>query len=160
MTNAPELQTGIDRTIYGMPAFASLATPELEATVDWFTTALGFEILFAMPPGDEPMLVHLRRWRYQDILVRRAPQPLHAGAGWSVTFAAEHDELDGLAARARAHGAGTVHGPADTTWNTTDVVTVSPDGVVVVFTARRPEDRQDEAFSADMSRWSAEQGLG
>jgi hypothetical protein len=35
----------------------------------------------------------------------------------------------------------------------------SPDGLVVVFTARRPEPLRDQQFSADMERWSQEQGL-
>ena len=47
----------------------------------------------------------------------------------------------------------------DTPWNTRDLTTVDPDGNVVVFTAARPPERQDAAFSEQMHRWNAEQGL-
>ncbi|HZN73388.1 MAG TPA: hypothetical protein VFC00_17100 [Micromonosporaceae bacterium] len=47
-------------------------------------------------------------------------------------------------------GGGLVEGPADTPWNTRDVRATDPDGYVVVFTARRPVDEQDERFTAMM----------
>src|SRR5690606_10092039 len=145
--------------IYGMPAFAKLAVADLAATVAWFTGALDFIELFTMPGPDGPALVHLRRWRYQDILVVPAPgqaQPI--GPAIQLTFAAEFEELDGLAARAKAAGA-TVDGPVDTPWNARDLTVTSPDGLTVVFTARRPEPLRDAQFHADMERWAQEQGI-
>jgi hypothetical protein len=156
MTQSPELQTGITRDIYGMPSFATLGVVDLPATVAWLTRALDFIELFAMPPVD-PVLVHLRRWRYQDILVRRAEQPQLIGAGLALSFAAEFEELDALAARARAFGGGVVQGPADTAWNTRDLSVTSPDGLTIVFTARRPEPLRDPEFAATMERWAQEQ---
>jgi hypothetical protein len=156
MTNSPELQTGITRDIYGMPAFATLEVADLRGTVAWFTGALDFIELFAMPPA-EPMLIHLRRWRYQDILVRRAPERRPIGPGLQLSFAAEFEELDTLASRARAFGGGAVEGPADTGWNTRDLTVTTPEGLTIVLTARRPESLQDPAFSAAMRRWADEQ---
>ena len=155
--STPDLQSGVTRDIYGMPAFVTLAVTDVRATADWFARATDFIELFAMPPGDDPDLIHLRRWRYQDILVRRAEPPETAvSAAVQLSFAAEFTELDVLATRARATGA-TVEGPTDTPWNTRDLAIVSPSGLRVVFTARRPAELQDQAFSADMQRWSAEQ---
>jgi hypothetical protein len=57
-------------------------------------------------------------------------------------------ELDALADRARGHGGGQVEGPADTPWNTRDLRTRDPDGNLVVFTAPRPPEDTDPAFSA------------
>jgi hypothetical protein len=105
------------------------------------------------------VLVHLRRWQFQDLLVRPTTTPVGGSTGCSLTFAAVHDELDALAARARGHGGGRVEGPADTAWNTRDVTTVDPDGNVVIFSAALPPDRADPEFSARMRRWSAEQGV-
>ena len=105
------------------------------------------------------MLVHLRRWQFQDLLVRPARGPITSGSGLTLSFAAVHDELDALAARARGHGGGRVDGPSDTPWNTRDLTTVDPDGNVVVFTAARPPDQRDAAFSEQMHRWNAGQGL-
>lgn len=156
MTASPELETGITRDIYGMPAFVSLEVSDVRATAAWFTGALDFIELFRMPPGDQPALLHLRRWRYQDILLRQSPADAQVGHGLQFSFAATYEELDGLADRARAFGAD-VEGPNDTAWNTRDVVLTSPQGLRIVLTARRPEPLRDAAFTADMERWTHEQ---
>jgi catechol 2,3-dioxygenase-like lactoylglutathione lyase family enzyme len=149
----------ISRAIYGMPMFATLVVADLARTTSWYIDGLGFIDLFSIPGPDGPVLVHLRRWQFQDLLVRPAREPVTSGSGLTLSFAAVHDELDALAARARGHGGGQVDGPADTPWNTRDLTTVDPDGNVVVFTAARPPDRQDRAFSEQMQRWNADQGL-
>lgn len=143
----------ITRDIYAMPAFVTLPVAELDRTVDWYVNGLDFIALFTMPgPGGAPALVHLRRWRYQDILVRPGDSPADgraaAGGGWSFSVMAVAEQLDGLAERARAHGGGTVEGPYDTPWNTRDLRVTDPDGYTVVYTARRPEADRDVRFSA------------
>lgn len=157
MNTSAELETGITRDIYGMPAFITLEVSDVRTAAAWFTDALDFIELFAMPPGSDPVLIHLRRWRYQDVLVRRGSDET-AGGGIQLSFAAEYDELDALGDRARRNGAA-VDGPADTAWNTRDLTVTSPQGLRIVFTARRPEPQRDAAFTADMNRWNAEQGL-
>ncbi len=159
MTTTPEIQTGITRDIYGMPAFISLDVTDVQQAARWFTEALDFIELFAMPPGDEPALIHLRRWRYQDILLRRSETGADVGRGVQLSLAAEYHELDGLAARAHAVTGTTLIGPADTPWNTRDLSVTSPQGLRIVFTARRPEPLQDAAFTADMREWNREQNL-
>jgi len=142
---------GISRAIYGMPMFATLNASDLDRTVSWYVDGLGFVVLFTMPPPPSPaMLVHLRRWQFQDILVRPADGPVTAGSTGTLNFAAVYDEIDDLAAQARAHGGGAVEGPVDTPWNTREVTTTDPDGNVVVFTAGRPPDRTDPEFTAAM----------
>lgn len=150
---------GISRAIYGMPMFATLLASDLEATVSWYVDGLGFVSLFALPGPGGPALVHLRRWQFQDLLIRPAPGAVTAGTGCALSFAAVYDEVETLAARARAHGGARVDGPVDTPWNTRDVTTTDPDGHVVVFTAARPTGSADEAFSEQINKWSAEQGL-
>ncbi|WP_106814797.1 VOC family protein [Microbacterium timonense] len=156
MTDSAELQTGITRDIYGMPAFVSLEVADVRAAAAWFTGALDFIELFAMPPGDDPVLIHLRRWRYQDILLRRGDATAEVGRGIQLSLAAAFEELDGLAERARAFD-GAVQGPLDTPWNTRDLALTSPQGLSIVLTARRPQPLRDAAFTADMNRWSREQ---
>jgi uncharacterized glyoxalase superfamily protein PhnB len=151
---------GISRAIYGMPMFATLAARDIGATVAWYTGGLDFIELFTMPgPEGGPVLVHLRRWQFQDLLVRPARGPLTPGNGCVLSFAAVYGEVDALAEHARAHGGGRVEGPADTPWNTRDLTTTDPDGNVVVFTAARPPELTDHAFSGQMRRWSGEQGV-
>lgn len=160
MTESPDPVHGIDRSIYGMPAFTTLAVADLDRTVAWFTGALDFIELFRLPPTGTPALVHLRRWRYQDVLVRPAQDDILTAPGGAVlSFAADVTELDALAERARRFGDGTVEGPLDTAWNTRDLVATSPDGVTVVLTALRPLPERDARFEADMRDWSAAQGL-
>ena len=158
---AGAVSPGVSRAIYGMPMFATLSATVVDRTVSWFVDGLGFAVLFTMPgPSGEPRLVHLRRWQFQDILVRPATGPVSAGSGLALTFAAVYDEIDALAAQAAAHGAGrVVEGPVDTPWNTREMTTVDPDGNIVVFTAGRPPEQRDHDFSAAMGRWSAEQSL-
>jgi catechol 2,3-dioxygenase-like lactoylglutathione lyase family enzyme len=151
---------GISRAIYGMPMFATLLAGDIRATVSWYTAGLGFIELFTIPgPLGGPVLVHLRRWQFQDLLVRPIREPVAPGGGCTLSFAAIYDELGALAERARAHGGGRVDGPADTPWNTTDLTTADPDGNVVIFTAARPPGLADAAFSGQLRQWSSQQGL-
>ena len=151
---------GVSCAIYGMPMFATLAARDIGATVSWYTGGLDFIELFTVPgPGGGPVLVHLRRWQFQDLLVRPAHGPVTPGNGCVLSFAAVYGEIDALAERARAHGGGQVEGPADTPWNTRDLTTTDPDGNLVIFTAARPPGRTDPAFSERMRRWSSEQGM-
>lgn len=147
----------ISRAIYGMPMFVTLVATDVGRTVSWFVEGLGLLPLFTVPGPAGPVLVHLRRWQFQDLLVRPADGPV-AGGSATTSLAAVFGELDDLAERARAHGGGTVEGPADTPWNTRDLTTRDPDGNVVIFTAARPPELQDPAFADSMRRWSAEQG--
>ena len=99
----PTLDAGVTTDIYPMPAFTTLVVADLDRTVDFYTNALDFVVLFTMPGGT---LVHLRRWRYQDILVR--PGDAGPGAGATLGLASVAEELPALAEKARAHGGGTV----------------------------------------------------
>jgi uncharacterized glyoxalase superfamily protein PhnB len=142
----------ISRDVYGMPMFASLRARSLTATLSWYVDGLGFVVLFEIPgPRGRPALVHLRRWKFQDLLVRPADRPTVVGDGCVVSLAAVYGEVDALAERARAHGGGRVDGPMDTAWNTRDVTMTDPDGVAVVFTAARPRSSADPAFAELLS---------
>jgi hypothetical protein len=141
-----------------MPMFATLLVANIERTTSWYVDGLGFISLFMLPGPTGPELVHLRRWQFQDVLVRPASEPIMPSSAMKLSFAAVFDELDDIAARARAHGGGRVEGPADTAWNTRDLTTIDPDGTIVVFTAARPADLLDPAFTERMQRWNDERG--
>ena len=145
--------------VYGMPAFVTLLAADINTTVSWYTDGLGFINLFTIPgPDGRPALVHLRRWQFQDLLVRQSPRPVTAGSSLTLSFAAVYDEIDDMAESARVHDAGQVEGPNDTPWNTRDLTATDPDGNVIIFTAGRPAELTDSAFSTQMGRWNAEQG--
>lgn len=149
---------GIDTSIYGMPAFVTFTVADLRRSVRWYTEGLGFIVLAELPGHDgSAALVHLRRHRYQDILLLPAlaagPSGLGGqlgGRGVRYTISAGAEDLTARAAQAAACAVegGTVDGPARTPWNTVDLVCTDPDGHEVVLTATVASDQKDEQFSA------------
>lgn len=122
----------IDRTIYVMPAFATLAVTDLEASTRWYVDGLGFEILAELPgPGGRTALVHLRRERYQDLLLVPAGD---GRPGLGLSFAAGDEDLEARAGALAEAAGGTHEGPRRTPWNTLDLVAQDPDGNRVTLT--------------------------
>ncbi|MET7670710.1 VOC family protein [Micromonospora luteifusca] len=129
---APELFRGI----YGMPAFATIPTSDLAASVDFWTRGLGFFELFSIPGT----LVHLRRWAFQDVLLVSAASVPARTPAMSVSFACVLSQIDSLVAACRALSPNTADGPRDTPWNTRDVEVITPENARIVFTAAKPWD--------------------
>ncbi|CAL9310005.1 VOC family protein [Streptomyces olindensis] len=124
------------RGIYGMPAFVTIPTGDLAASVEFWTRGLGFIELFSIPGS----VVHLRRWAFQDVLlVPTASVPERAPA-MSVTFACVLSQIDSLVEACRALRPDSVDGPRDTPWTTRDVEVITPENARIVFTAARPVD--------------------
>ncbi|WP_314168819.1 VOC family protein [uncultured Actinomyces sp.] len=128
--------------IYGMPMFITVPTLDLDASVDFWTEALGFFTLFSIPGR----LVHLRRWAFQDLLLVPAPQePIPAtGPVMSVSFACVLSQIDEIAKACERLRPGSVTGPRITPWNSREVEVATPEGVRVVLTAARPLDPGSE----------------
>jgi len=124
--------------IYGMPMFVTVPTSDLDASVDFWTEALGFFTLFSIPG----QLVHLRRWAFQDVLLVPAPQaPAPAdGPSMSVSFSCVLSQIDEIAAACEQRRPGSVTGPRVTPWNSREVEVATPEGVRVILTAARPLD--------------------
>src|SRR5262245_57301902 len=56
--------------VYAMPMFATLEEPDLDAAIAWYQAALGCEPMFvARGPDGRATLAHLRRARYQDLML-------------------------------------------------------------------------------------------
>lgn len=128
----------VDRSIYGMPMFANFTVTNLAASEALYH-ALGFITLATIPGMDgEVQLVHLRRMRYQDILMTVGAA---SGGGPSITFDAGGQDLGELGARASGVLGSVVTGPVDTRWFTTDVTIEDRDGNRIIFTAPRVSDR-------------------
>ncbi len=126
-----------DRSIYVMPSFVNLVADDLAATERLYAAA-GFVTLATIPgPHGAPALLHLRRQKYQDILV--TPGAAVPGTT-SASFAAGDVELSEVAGQLRAAGAD-VKGPYDTPWFTTDVAFTDGDGNKVILTAPRVADQ-------------------
>jgi len=137
--------------IYPMPMFATLSVADVRGVAAWYESALGFGTVFAAPgAAGQPSLVHLRRRKYQDLLITPAPGDGQPPANLTLTFNAD-GELDAIAERARgaaAVGASAILGPVDTPWNTRDLRVTDPVGNRIVFTSRNasPDPAQMERF--------------
>ncbi|MEU1995414.1 VOC family protein [Nocardia gamkensis] len=129
---APELFRGI----YGMPAFATIPTSDLAASVDFWTRGLGFFELFGIPGR----VVHLRRWAFQDVLLVPAESIPEQPPTVSFSFACVLNQVDSLVEACRALRPNSVDGPRDTPWNTRDVAVTTPENARIVFTAAKPFD--------------------
>lgn len=124
------------RGIYGMPAFVTIPTNDLAASVDFWVRGLGFFELFAIPDR----LVHLRRWAFQDVLLISAENVPERAPAMSVGFACVLGQIDSLVEACRALRPNSVDGPRDTPWNTRDVEVTTPENARIVFTAAKPFD--------------------
>ncbi|MFD6244097.1 VOC family protein [Streptomyces roseolus] len=126
------------RGIYGMPAFVTVPTTDLAASVDFWTRGLGFFELFSVPG----VLVHLRRWAFQDVLLVAADSAPAEAPAMSVGFSCVLGQIDGIVDACRAVRPGSVSedSPRDTPWNTRDVEVITPERARIVLTAAKPYD--------------------
>ena len=109
---------------------------------------LGFVELAVFPAASgEPALVHLRRFRYQDILLVPGREPGDTASGVRASFAAGDEDLDARAAVASREPGGEVEGPMRTPWNARDLHFRDADGHLVVFTAPDLNADMDSEFA-------------
>jgi catechol 2,3-dioxygenase-like lactoylglutathione lyase family enzyme len=148
--STPELPRGeIDRSIYVMPAFLTIPVSDFDAVRSWYVDGLGFVVLAEMPgPDGSPWLVHLRRYRYQDILLvpRGTPSTTDTASGLRFSIANVHEDLAQRAEQARRVGTGSVEGPIRRPWNAVELVCRDPEGHEVVFTQYGGDEHADREF--------------
>lgn len=145
----------IDREIYAMPAFVTFEVGDLEDARAWYE-ALGFVLLAKLGHGPGRLL-HMRRYRYQDILLVPARPGDSAaartpGARTSFAHTGPLADLDEIADALRGLVAGSVSGPELTPWHAVELEATDPDGHRVVLTARAetpvPQELTDQLSSA------------
>lgn len=138
----------IDESIYPMPMFTTLTVSDF-ARSESFYHAAGFITLAKVPgPDNTTAVVHLRRRRYQDLLlVAGTPSPGNS----RITFSAHEEDLDALATSlsAVAENPDCVSQPEDTAWFTTDLNCIDPDSYHLSFTRQRPQDQHAAAQWAE-----------
>lgn len=150
----PMLGTFNEFEVYPMPMFATLSVADVAGVARWYADALGFRTMFAGPAiGGQPSMVHLRRNKYQDLLLVPSRTGTNTAAPPSLTLSFSADEVDSLAKQARAMpavGSSAVPDPVDTPWNTRDLRVTDPAGHVLIFTARQanPDPEQVKRMQA------------
>ena len=123
---------------YPMTMFPTLSVADIDASASWYTEKVGFARVFAIPgTGGEAALEHLRWSKYADLLLAPeadAPYPAQAKCtGISLSFLAQRETIDEMAARLEGNGVEVAEGPIDRPWNTREIVVVDPDGFRLVF---------------------------
>lgn len=119
---------------YPMPMFVNLEVTDLTRSADWYQMTLGFRVVFSQPL-EKPVLIHLRRERYQDLLLIPAQQEhdRQPGSGVVIQFRAGGSTVEEMAQRARSVGDVTFEGPVERPWNVRDVTFTDPDGYRLRF---------------------------
>ena len=123
---------------YPMPMFPTFAVADIGASASWYTEKVGFARVFAIPGnGGEVALEHLRWSKYADLLLvpeTNAPYPTQTkGTGISLSFLAQAETIDDMAARLEVSGVEIAEGPVNRPWNTRDIVVIDPDGFRLTF---------------------------
>ena len=123
---------------YPMPMFPTLSVTDIGASGSWYTEQVGFSRVFAIPgTGGEVALEHLRWNKHADLMLvpeTSAPYPVQAkGTGISLSFLAQTEAIDDMAARLEANGVEIAEGPVNRPWNTRDIVIIDPDGFRLIF---------------------------
>ena len=115
---------------YPMPMFANLEVSNLDISAEWYQQALGFHMVYRVPG-----LVHLRRDRYQDVLlIPSASGGLDSpGKGIVIQFQAGEVRVVEIADRAKQAGSSDVVGPMEQPWNVREVTIRDPDGYRLRF---------------------------
>ncbi|WP_336084030.1 VOC family protein [Nocardia sp. SSK8] len=134
-TVAPELFRGI----YGMPMFVTVPTPDLAASLDFWSRGLGFFDLFSVPD----QVTHLRRWAFQDVLL--VPGEPQAGSDLTVSFSCVLGEIDAIATACEALVPGCTAGPRSMPWGSLELEVRTPENTRVIMTAARPYDPDSPA---------------
>ncbi|HEX2914809.1 MAG TPA: VOC family protein [Chloroflexia bacterium] len=137
---------------YPMPAFATLMVKDIAASKQWYQDVLGFRIVYEAPA---PLfLVHLRRERYQDILLlpARPGTEITPSASLILNFDAGQTSIAAMAEAVRTGGAHH-EGPVERPWNVRELTVYDPDGYMLKFTEplsldRKFEDIMSEAMKA------------
>jgi catechol 2,3-dioxygenase-like lactoylglutathione lyase family enzyme len=119
---------------YPMPLFINLEVADLSSSAEWYRKALGFRIVYSRPPG-APALIHLRRERYQDILLipSHEDRPLQSGKGIVIQIQAGSVGVEEIARQAKVAGTLHVEGPVERPWNVRDVTIHDLDGYRLRF---------------------------
>ena len=115
---------------YPMPMFVNLEVSNIDISAEWYQQALGFREVYRVPG-----LIHLRRDRYQDVLLIPSESGGldSPGKGIVIQLQAGEVSVDEIAENARQSTPTSVEGPLDRPWNVREVTVQDPDGYRLRF---------------------------
>lgn len=115
---------------YPMPMFVNLEVSNIDISAEWYQQALGFREVYRVPG-----LIHLRRDRYQDVLLFPSESGGldSPGKGIVIQLQAGEVSVDEIAENVRQSTPTSVEGPLDRPWNVREVTVQDPDGYRLRF---------------------------
>lgn len=122
---------------YPMPLFVTIEVKNIIASLEWYEHSLGFRTVYVTSPepDEKPSLAHIRRNRYQDLLLvpSKSGLPNSPGQGVSINFLPGDDSVDAIAKKAIAAKSAKVEGPINRPWNVREITIYDPDGYCIRF---------------------------
>ena len=124
----------MNEEFYPMPLFVSLMVRDVAQSARWYTDALGFRSVYAMPaPDGSQAMNHIRLGKHQDLMLMADTSPEQAPKGRGVAIRINYEaDLDALAERAHMFS-DDVDGPTPRPWNVRELTVSDPDGYMLVF---------------------------
>ena len=147
--------------IYPIAMFPTLSVADVAASVEWYTGKMGFASVFSMPgPGGGIVMAHLRWRKYADLLLVPDAGPSddgrRKGVGIVLSFLADSEPVDDLAAGLASRGVEIAEGPVTRPWNVRDIVVLDPDWYRLVFFAPVDVSKSFEDVMGDVAEGHAE----
>ena len=144
-----------DFEVYPMPMFPTLAVGDMNASMEWYSQAVGFGTVFVLAGADgAPVLGHLRWRKYADLLLvpdeGGSDSERVKGVGVSLSFLVGDLSVDAMAERLAGRGVELDEGPVTRAWNTREIVVVDPDGYRLVFLEAVDVERSFEDVMGDV----------
>ena len=139
------------RGIYLMPMFMCLYSDDLDESEVFWTQGLGFIDLYTMPG----MMIHLRRWAFQDVLIRksgsntRSPDTDMESIG-SLSVAVTEKQIGKIVDACERLRPGSTSAPLRKPWNSLEAKILTPEGLVLTLTAALAIDREQTEVYLNM----------
>ncbi len=120
---------------YPIPSFPTLVVKDLDEATKWYVRVLRFDPIFQMPgPDGVPILTHLRREKYADMMLIAGDPGPNPGTGVLINHTlGEETSLDEIKARVDESGQGSADGPHEQPWNVTELRVTDIDGYSLLF---------------------------
>ena len=139
------------RGIYLMPMFMCLYSHDLDESEVFWTQGLGFIDLYTMPG----MMIHLRRWAFQDVLIRKSgsntgdPDTDMESIG-SLSVAVTEKQIGKIVDACERLRPGSTSAPIRKPWNSLEARIHTPEGLVLTLTAALAVDKEQTEVYLNM----------
>ena len=139
------------RGIYLMPMFMCLYSHNLGESEAFWTQGLGFINLYTMPG----MMIHLRRWAFQDVLIRKSGSNTRSSdtdmeSIGSLSVAVAEKQIGKIVDACERLRPGSTSAPIGKPWNSLEARIHTPEGLVLTLTAALAVDKEQTEVYLNM----------